>query len=125
MPSLSDKKNSKTKYISTNSISNQNNSIPLENTKTANSRSVSIYNKTYELPDDIVIYSSPDCFFCSKLKKMLYDNNLLSEVTIIEDRSQIPKEIDAYPYILSKMNNVEFAGCPTTIENFMEKVVKK
>lgn len=114
----------KKKYYSFKNDSNMHENN-LQNVKNDNMKTISIHSKDYLIPDDIVIYSSPDCFFCNKLKQMLYNNNLNNEVTIIEDKNKIPKEIDAFPYIISKYNNVEFAGCPNTIEEFLDKVIKK
>ena len=71
---------------------------------------------------DIVMYSSPTCFFCTQLKKMLQENNLKDSITIIEDSQQIPKEVEAFPFLKSRKTNKKIVGAPASIDKMIQEL---
>lgn len=75
---------------------------------------------------DIVIYSSPLCFYCIRLKQMLSDGtNLLQYMNVIEDQKNFPKDISGLPFIVSKKTKKTIEGAPNTIEDFINQITKK
>lgn len=63
---------------------------------------------------DIVIYSSKQCPYCMLLYRMLNDNNVLEEVTIIEDVSKMKNvdSIQGFPFIFSQKTGKKITGVP-------------
>jgi len=73
---------------------------------------------------DIIIYSSPNCPYCMKLKKMLYDEGMMDYVSFIEDISKMEnlEKIQGFPYLMSKKNSKDMTGCPNNIDILLEKL---
>ena len=69
---------------------------------------------------DIVMYSSPTCFFCTQLKNLLKNENNDRYITIIEDQRQIPREIQAFPYIMSRKTGKNIIGAPKNIDDMID-----
>ena len=70
----------------------------------------------------IVLYSSPFCHFCVKLKNKLKEENLTSEVTIIEDKSYFPSHVKYLPHTESKITNESIIGCPDDFNAYKIKI---
>ena len=66
----------------------------------------------------VIIYSSPFCGFCTKLKKELKNNNLLDKVTIIEDESMFPEYVKSMPYTIQTDTNKKYIGFPSNFNNY-------
>jgi len=68
--------------------------------------------------DEIIIYSSPFCIYCTRLKNKLEEEGLLHKVKIIEDNDMIPFEIkkEGFPYTVK--NKIKFLGYPQSFENY-------
>ena len=73
---------------------------------------------------DIIIYSSPNCPYCMKLKKMLHDEGMMDYVSFIEDMSKMEnlEKIQGFPYLMSKKNSKDMTGCPNNINMLLEKL---
>ena len=59
---------------------------------------------------DIVMYSSPTCFYCVHFKQLLKDENLDTYITVIEDPKEIPSNVEAFPYLVSKTTKKYIVG---------------
>jgi len=72
---------------------------------------------------DIVIYSSPFCVYCKRLKTKLEEHYLLDKVLIIEDDSMIPNDIKrkGLPLTLSKTTNETFLGFPSDFDIYKKR----
>ena len=71
---------------------------------------------------DIVMYSSPGCFFCIQFKDLLKKENLFHHITIIEDQSKMPSNVQAFPHLTSKKTGKHIVGAPRTINAMLEEL---
>lgn len=74
---------------------------------------------------DIVIYSSPLCFYCIRLKQMLSSDtiNYLQYMKVIEDRDQFPPNIHGLPFIIARKTGIHIEGAPNTIDDFFTQIL--
>lgn len=73
---------------------------------------------------DIIIYSSPNCPYCMKLKKMLQDEGMMEHVSFIEDMSKMQnlEQIQGFPYLMSRKSSKNMTGCPHNINMLLEQL---
>ena len=69
---------------------------------------------------DIVMYSSPGCFFCTQFKTLLEEENLSHHITIIEDQTKMPSNVQAFPHLMSRKTGKHIVGAPRTINAMLE-----
>lgn len=72
---------------------------------------------------DIVIYSSPFCGYCKRLKSKLEEHQLLKKVLIIEDDLMIPDDIKrkGLPLTVSKTTNETYLGFPSDFDMYKKR----
>ena len=70
--------------------------------------------------DEIIIYSSPFCIHCTRLKNRLEEEGLLHKVKIIEDSDMIPSEIKRKGFPYTVKNKKEFLGYPHSFETYKQ-----
>lgn len=73
---------------------------------------------------DIIIYSSPNCPYCVKLKKMLQDEGMMEHVSLIEDMSKMKnlEQIQGFPYLMSNKTSKNMTGCPHSMDVLIEQL---
>lgn len=104
-------KSKTTRYLK-NNISSSSLSMPSSESSTA--------DKIKAL--DIVMYSSPGCFFCTQCKELLKEENLFHHITIIEDQIRIPSNVKAFPHLTSRKTGKHIVGAPRTINAMLEEL---
>ena len=82
-------------------------SKPIEESKTE-------INKNSE----ILVYSSPFCPYCIKLKNELEKHDLLDKVIIIEDETMFPDYVKSLPYTIDTNTNKKMIGFPNDFDNY-------
>lgn len=87
-------------------------------TNLSNSTALSTADKVKAL--DIVMYSSPNCFFCIQFKNLLKNDNLERHIIIIEDQMQIPSEVQAFPFLKSRKTGKHIVGAPKSIDAMID-----
>lgn len=70
---------------------------------------------------DVIVYSSPFCPYCIKLKEELRKHNLLDNVIIVEDESMFPNYVKSLPYTVHTKTDEKFLGFPQNFEVYKKK----
>lgn len=113
MPYHSNKSKS-TRYSKNISSSSSSSSLSMPSSESSTA------NKIKAL--DIVMYSSPGCFFCTQFKKLLNEENLFHHITIIEDPIQMPSNVQAFPHLTSRKTGKHIVGAPRSINAMLEEL---
>jgi len=68
-----------------------------------------------------MVYTSNGCGYCTKLKKMLTDANVIDKVTLVEN-GKLPDGVQGVPHIESRTTKKHHTGCPKSVEALIKSL---